>query len=414
MWLMTECKAPRVSVIIPTFQRRHAVVRAVASVLAQTYRDFELIVIDDGSTDGTKEALAPYGDLLRYRWRPNGGVAAARNTGLQLAQGKIVAFLDSDNQWLPHHLAIVTKALEHHSAAVLASTCPNFIVTGRERASQARLVDYRTGLIFEASQVGFVSGVAVQRNSVAEVGGFDERLAVMEDSDLWVRLATRGPFSVLRRRTIVHQETAGSLRDRGRRAGAYLIAAQLAAQNLATTAAQLPARHRDNIIEQAQAMERFAVAMQALDHDDAASVREHLEAACSALPLGRMPVRVWKRVVQHLTRSHERAERLRAYTMLAELWPEASSDTARYMQALAIATALRSRRPIEASRLLASWPRGQTGQFVRRLAPQLGEAARRSHSDRRHRGRETAALQEPLRNAAAATGATRDRRQLPF
>src|SRR5438132_3254976 len=103
---------PAVSVIVPTFQRREYVVRAVGSVLAQTYEDFELIVVDDGSTDGTGEALAGLDGRLRYLWQENRGTGAARNTGLRLARGEIVAFLDSDNRWLPHHLGIVTEVLE--------------------------------------------------------------------------------------------------------------------------------------------------------------------------------------------------------------------------------------------------------------------------------------------------------------
>jgi glycosyltransferase involved in cell wall biosynthesis len=104
--------APAVSAIVPTYQRRELVKRAVASVFSQTYRDFELIVVDDGSTDGTAEALAAVGDdRLVYHWQSNRGVSAARNTGIRLARGAILAFLDCDNRWLPDHWAVVTKAL---------------------------------------------------------------------------------------------------------------------------------------------------------------------------------------------------------------------------------------------------------------------------------------------------------------
>ena len=111
----------RISVIIPTYQRREYVARAVRSVLVQTFSDFELIVIDDGSTDGTDEALTGLDSRLRYQWQENGGPGAARNAGIALARGEIVAFLDSDNRWLPRHLAIVTDVLERHPEAVLVS-----------------------------------------------------------------------------------------------------------------------------------------------------------------------------------------------------------------------------------------------------------------------------------------------------
>src|SRR5689334_25256855 len=90
-----------VSVVLPTYERREQVVRAVESVLRQTYRDFELIVVDDGSTDGTEAALRRLGDGLRYVRRENGGTGAARNTGTELARGAVVAFLDSDDEWRP-------------------------------------------------------------------------------------------------------------------------------------------------------------------------------------------------------------------------------------------------------------------------------------------------------------------------
>src|ERR687897_810012 len=123
-----------VSVILPTFQRRELASRALASVLAQTYDNFEVIVSDDGSTDGTAEAVASLRDpRIRYAWQPNQGVAAARNAGLRLARGATVAFLDSDDRWLPEHLEVVTAALDRHAEAVLASTCVWFRTSGRER-----------------------------------------------------------------------------------------------------------------------------------------------------------------------------------------------------------------------------------------------------------------------------------------
>src|SRR2546421_13038913 len=100
--------APAVSVIVPTFQRREYVVRAVGSVLAQTYEDFELIVVDDGSTDGSGVALAGLDCRLRYLWQENRGTGAARQKGLGLVRGEIVAFLASHYTWLPPHLWIVT------------------------------------------------------------------------------------------------------------------------------------------------------------------------------------------------------------------------------------------------------------------------------------------------------------------
>ncbi len=104
-----------VSVIIPTYNRAALVAEAVASVLAQTWRDFEVLVVDDGSTDGTIEALAPYASRLRLlRRESRGGVSAARNTGIKAARGEWLAFLDSDDLWLPEKLSRQMAYLAAH------------------------------------------------------------------------------------------------------------------------------------------------------------------------------------------------------------------------------------------------------------------------------------------------------------
>ena len=95
---------PRVSAIITTYNRKDFVQEAVDSVLAQSYGDWELIVVDDGSIDGSGEALQRYGERLLYSYQENHGVSMARNRGLELAQGEFIAYLDSDDLWLPQKL----------------------------------------------------------------------------------------------------------------------------------------------------------------------------------------------------------------------------------------------------------------------------------------------------------------------
>ena len=106
---------PRVSVIVPTYNRREWLCEAIDSILAQTYGDLEVIVIDDGSTDGTGGALRErYGDRIRYRWYGNAGVSAARNRGIELARGEFVAFLDSDDLWLEPKVEKQVHYLDEH------------------------------------------------------------------------------------------------------------------------------------------------------------------------------------------------------------------------------------------------------------------------------------------------------------
>ncbi|MEY2876335.1 MAG: hypothetical protein RLZZ373_3706, partial [Pseudomonadota bacterium] len=105
---------PEVSIILPTFNRVDVIGRAVSSVLRQTFHDWELIVVDDGSTDGTRARLEGLDPRLRYIGQANQGVYVARNTGLQAARGRYVTFLDSDDEWLPHFLALTTAFLRAH------------------------------------------------------------------------------------------------------------------------------------------------------------------------------------------------------------------------------------------------------------------------------------------------------------
>ncbi len=113
---------PTVSVIIPTYNRRAYVQEAIDSVLAQTYTDYEIIVIDDGSTDGTGEALRErYGDKIIYEWQENQGLSAARNRGIESSRGQYIALLDSDDLWMPEKLERQVACLSQHPEVAMVA-----------------------------------------------------------------------------------------------------------------------------------------------------------------------------------------------------------------------------------------------------------------------------------------------------
>ena len=182
---------PFVSVIVPTFNRRPMLDEAVESVLAQSFRNFELIVVDDGSTDGTASELAKYGSRLRLISQPRKGVAAARNQGVKIAQGKYVAFLDSDDLWLAKKLEIQTAFMKQRPEIKICQTEEIWLRNGIRVNPKAK---HRkpSGDIFRPSlDLCLVSPSAVMmtKKLFETVGGFDESLPVCEDYDLWLRIA---------------------------------------------------------------------------------------------------------------------------------------------------------------------------------------------------------------------------------
>ena len=122
--------SPIVSVVIPTYNRWPLVAEAIESVLSQTYRDFELIVVDDGSTDGTAGEIAKFGSRLRLLRQPNRGVSAARNLAFGEARGRYLAFLDSDDLWRPKKLAIQTAFMERNPSVAICQTAEIWIRNG--------------------------------------------------------------------------------------------------------------------------------------------------------------------------------------------------------------------------------------------------------------------------------------------
>ncbi len=196
---MTDESAPRVAVILPTHNRAWCLAEAVESVLAQRFGDFELIVVDDGSTDETPALLSRYGERVRTIRQEHRGVSAARNRGIAASRSPLVAFLDSDDLWLPEKLSRQVAFFEEHAEAVVCQTEEIWVRNGRRVNPRLR---HRkpSGWIFEPSlELCLVSPSAVmaRRELFADVGLFDETLPACEDYDLWLRVSLRHPVFLL-------------------------------------------------------------------------------------------------------------------------------------------------------------------------------------------------------------------------
>ncbi|MFQ5923118.1 MAG: glycosyltransferase family 2 protein [Anaerolineales bacterium] len=187
---------PLVSVIIATYNRKNYVMEAIDSALAQSIDSFEVIVVNDGSTDGTGSALAEYDGRLRYAFQPNQGESVARNHGLSLARGKYIAFLDDDDRWHPAKLARHVEVLETYPKVGLVA-CQGHIIDEHGELISNRLAFPRndTGLVsleevIVNSPIGATNSTA-RRDLLEEVGGFDPQLRFGEDWDLALRVAAR-------------------------------------------------------------------------------------------------------------------------------------------------------------------------------------------------------------------------------
>ncbi len=187
--------SPFFTVVIPVYNRAAALKEAIASVLAQSCQDFEIIVVDDGSTDNPRFTVDALSDArIRFQAQPNRGASAARNAGIDLARGKFVAFLDSDDHFLPHHLAAMRAALENtHNLAAFA---PVILERGQGRAmiKPPRGLRAREDMAeYLLCDRGFVptDTLVAPRETAARVR-YDERVGLGDDKDFAIRLALDG------------------------------------------------------------------------------------------------------------------------------------------------------------------------------------------------------------------------------
>jgi glycosyltransferase involved in cell wall biosynthesis len=185
---------PSVSVIIATYNRADFISRAIESVLNQSYKDFELIIIDDGSTDNTKEIVAKYKDFrIKYIWKEHGGRSRARNMGIELSRGKYIAFLDSDDFYLPNKLFAESTTLNNNldigmtlSGWRIVNQQGRVIVNVRPWEYLALPLSLEDWLFSgTTTSVSFM----VRKEWLQRINGFNPRLCFSEDVELWIRLA---------------------------------------------------------------------------------------------------------------------------------------------------------------------------------------------------------------------------------
>ena len=209
-----------VSVIIPTYNRADCITKAIDSVLAQTYKNYEIIIVDDGSTDDTKQVLQAYIERrdIDYMYKENAGCATARNAGIHKAHGEWIAFLDSDDRWHPEYLECQLKCLEYvHGKVSFANISFDFDgemefaeqnISGTLKADDFCLVNDALEIALVRNQLKCtLPGMVISRKLIQHLGGFDERVFWASDRRFILKLATEVPFGYLNWKLVVADRT---------------------------------------------------------------------------------------------------------------------------------------------------------------------------------------------------------------
>lgn len=210
-------KGPLVSVVIPTYNRASTIGVTIDNVFEQTYRNFEVIVVDDGSKDDTQSTLRAYGHRIRVITQSNAGPAIARNHGAEVARGEIIAFQDSDDLWKPSKLERQVALLEKFGPSIPCCLCNvrMSVVNGKDLTSfDISLVhpEHNEGLWLNVPEVLatrfllFNQAVAIRREAFERAGGFDVTLKYLEDYDLPLRLSLEGPWAFIKEPLVIYGE----------------------------------------------------------------------------------------------------------------------------------------------------------------------------------------------------------------
>jgi glycosyltransferase involved in cell wall biosynthesis len=268
---MPNLREPAVSVVVPTYNRSGAIRRAIDSALAQTFRDLEIVVIDDGSTDDTVHLLRRwYGDEgpVRYIWQPHRNAAAARNRGIRESRGRYIAFQDSDDEWLPEKLEKQVSILEGAAETTGLVYCDMLRVMPSGRVREFSAPGVRRGETFGPSTDDYQwRGIGVQatlfrRPCFAEGRLFDENLFALCDLELLLRLSQDFDFHHLREPLVKYYAGPG-------------ISTDMAA--IASAREYMLVKHRERFVQQPRrlAYQHAKISAARVVSGDPKSAREH-------------------------------------------------------------------------------------------------------------------------------------------
>ena len=205
--------SPVVSVVIVTYNKAETLGPAIESVLRQTYTHFEILVVDDGSTDSTADRVKAFGNRVRYLWKENGGTGSARNLGIAQAQGQYVAFLDGDDLWLERKLELQLAAFEREPG-IVGTQASAFCVNEKLEVTEVRtctpaqdtLLDF---LLFH-NLPAFSSTLVVRKECIRALGGFGTDLVILSDWDLACRLARAGTLRSVPEHLVLYRHYPGN------------------------------------------------------------------------------------------------------------------------------------------------------------------------------------------------------------
>lgn len=307
---------PLVSVVIPAYNCTSYIATTLDSILAQTMPDYEIILVNDGSPDSPEleKVLQPYAASIRYIKQDNGGASAARNTAIRAARGRYLAFLDSDDIWLSHHL-------EHQVRVLLQDPSLGLVYSNGVQVRDDRLIAIAfdetaqslpvnlNSLLLEKATVN-TSSTVVLREAVLEAGLFDERFKRCEDLDLWLRLAQRGVGMTFTREVQIAHRIANGLAASGDLMKQALIAVykKMSANQGLSEEQSVIIRRRIAAVSVALYLER---AKECLLQDKFDEANDNIAQARSIIPYWRLRathvgIRFFPKVLQHLYRMNLR------------------------------------------------------------------------------------------------------------